>query len=747
MTSGYEHLTRLGNQVRDDFTKNRRVMSFAEYLDLAQRAPRTQLRSAPQYLVDCFLHYGTEEVEYPRGKLRRFKLFDCPWADGRERLCGHEVVQNRLYRALENFVHEGTANRLVLLHGPNGSAKSTLVRCIGRALQHYSTLDEGALYRINWIFPTRKLSRGDIGFAAREHGAKGDSFAYLADELIDTKLADELRDHPLLLIPPESRLPLMQQMLAGAPEGATAADEFRLSDYLRFGRLSPKNRAIYEALLTSYQGDYLAVLRHVQVERFYIQHRYREGYVTVEPQLSVDASERQVTADRSLAALPAALQSVSLYEYGGELVCANRGLIEYSDLLKRPLEAYKYLLSTVERATIQLANANVFLDMVFVATSNEIHLDVFKKTAEFLSFKGRLELVRVPYLRSFQVEQEIYEDRIREAAGARHVAPHCAFVAALWAVLTRLRRPSTADLPASLHASIARLTPLEKAEMYAFGRIPERFGPAEARTMAAHIDALMEQTGESADYEGRVGASPRELLGAIFNAAHSTRYSYVSPLAIIDELRDLIRQTSVYPFLALEAEEGGYRDPAMFIDLCLEKLVARTDDEVRQALGLVAESEYERVFERYVNHVMYWTKHEKIRNPLTGRFEDADENLMRGVEQTLGIKDQERSDHRRDLIARIGAWSLDHLGEKPDYNRIFGKHFKRLSDDYFEERKKVVRRGIEGLLAWLTEQRSKLDATEKERAQTTLARLIDDFGYSEDSARDAVSLLYRRRYQ
>ena len=75
------------------------------------------------------------------------------------------------------------------------------------------------------------------------------------------------------------------------------------------------------------------MLRHVRVERFEISHRYRQGWVTVEPQLSVDATERQITADRSLVALPPSLQSVSLHEYGGEVVGANRGMIEYDDLL------------------------------------------------------------------------------------------------------------------------------------------------------------------------------------------------------------------------------------------------------------------------------------------------------------------------------------------------------------------------------------------------------------------------------
>ena len=54
-----------------------------------------------------------------------------------------------------------------------------------------------------------------------------------------------------------------------------------------------------------------------------------------------------------MAALPASLQSIALYEYGGEVVCANRGMLEFDDLLKRPVEAYKYLLTTVERHRVE----------------------------------------------------------------------------------------------------------------------------------------------------------------------------------------------------------------------------------------------------------------------------------------------------------------------------------------------------------------------------------------------------------
>jgi len=196
-------LVELGDAVRGDFTRNRRVMSFSQYLDLVVSEPTRQLRSSTQYIVDCFDHYGTEMVKYPWGEVRRFTMFDAPWDKGADMLFGQEPVQNAVYRTLRSFVQDGRPNKLILLHGPNGSAKSTFIRCLGRALENYSTLEAGALYRFSWIFPAQKHTRGGIGFGGNADAAHDslDSFAYLPDDLIDARLGDELRDHPLLLIP------------------------------------------------------------------------------------------------------------------------------------------------------------------------------------------------------------------------------------------------------------------------------------------------------------------------------------------------------------------------------------------------------------------------------------------------------------------------------------------------------------------------------------------------------------------
>jgi predicted Ser/Thr protein kinase len=732
-------LVGLHSAVREDFTRNRRVMAFAEYLALVFAEPTRQLRSSTQYIVDCFDHYGSEKVSYPWGEVTRFKLFDAPWANGEDRLFGQEMVQNQTYQVLKSFVRDGRPTKVILLHGPNGSAKSTFIRCLGRGLEHYSTLEEGALYRFSWIFPTQKSTRGGIGFGGVESEIESaESFAYLPDDIIDARLGDELRDHPLLLIPLEERQKLFDQLLTGKT--------WTMSDYLRQGSLSPRNQAIYEALLASYHGDYVQVLRHIRVERFEISHRYRQGWVTVEPQLSVDATERQITADRTLASLPPSLQSVSLHEYGGEVVGANRGLIEFDDLLKRPLEHYKYLLTTVERAALSMTSATLFLDLVFTGSCNDIHLAAFREIPDFQSFKGRIEFVRVAFILDVRHEEALYRARLREAAAGRHIAPHTAYVAALWAVLSRMRKPQIERFPSTLAEVIGRLSPLDKVELYSTGQVPEDLAPDRARELTSHVKDLFHESDSYPIYEGRVGASPREMQTVLLAAAGSSRYEYVSPLVVLEEIVELTKQVSLYEFLRQDVQPGGYHDHKKLVDVARGRLFDKIDDEVRVAVGLVEESEYGRVFERYVTHVIHAIKKEKVRNPGTGRMDEPDEQMMREVEKTLEISGRP-DDFRQSLIAKIGAWSLDHRGQKPVMGDIFGDLLRKLRDAYFEKHRKTIGKGVTDLVAFLSGNESHLAAEARTRAEAALQTLVTRYGYTRESARDLVGALASLRYR
>jgi predicted Ser/Thr protein kinase len=159
-------VSKVAEGVERRFSAARRVLSFSEYLEVFAQDPAAHSRDASRYLRDCFDHYGTRTVTHPWGEFTRHNLFDLPWEVTQRRgaLVGQEQVQEELYRVLCNFAREGRPNRLVLLHGPNGSAKSTIVACIMRALENYSSLDAGALYRFSWVFPTTKTVRGQLGF-------------------------------------------------------------------------------------------------------------------------------------------------------------------------------------------------------------------------------------------------------------------------------------------------------------------------------------------------------------------------------------------------------------------------------------------------------------------------------------------------------------------------------------------------------------------------------------------------------
>jgi predicted Ser/Thr protein kinase len=152
------------------------------------------------------------------------------------------------------------------------------------------------------------------------------------------------------------------------------------------------------------------------------------------------------------------------------------------------------------------------------------------------------------------------------------------------------------------------------------------------------------------------------------------------------------------------------------------------------------------VFERYVSHAMHSIKKEKVRNAQTGRTDDPDETMMKEVERTLEVTGKPE-DFRQGLIAKIGAWSLDHKGQKPVLAEIFADMLRKLRDAYFERHKKTIAKGIGDLTKLVTGNEGALAGDAKARAETALATLVDKYGYNRDSARDLVGALASLRYR
>ncbi len=762
-------LSSIALSMQHRFQTGRRLLSFQEYLELFASDPACHGRDAARYVRDMFDHFGTYAVKRPWGECTRYRLFDLPWEPeplraekggarapyhGRDAaLIGHEELQGEIYRVLSNFVQEGRANRLILMHGPNGSAKSTIAGCILRALEHYSTLDEGALYRFHWVFPSRKTTRGSIGFGGEGTAAPiGGSFAHLDDGQIDARLVIELRDHPLFLIPVPERRTLLKKLYddAGLPDSPP--------DWLMSGKLSHKNQQIVEALLVSYEGSFADVLRHVQVERWFISRRYRTGAVTIGPELSVDAGERQITADRSLVALPTALQARTLFEAHGELVEAAGGVLEFSDLLKRPLDAFRYLQLTLETGEVSLPQQTVQTNVVMIGSANDVHLNAFRDHPEFPSFRGRFELLRAPYLRSYTDEQRIYDAQITPFV-TRHVAPHATRVAAQFAVLTRMRQPEAKRYPEALAPIVSSLTAAEKMEAYATGTPPDRLDGDSQKLLRANIRALYQETDSAVDFEGRSGVSPREIRSLLLDAAQSRDHACLSPFAVLSELEELCKRTSEYDWLKERALAGGYHDYKLFRDVVRARLYDTLEEEMRSASGLVDETRYGELFDRYVQHVGAWVKGEKIRNSHTGDFEGADERMMREIEGLLGMRGK-HEDHRRGLIAMIAAWAIDHPGEKVVNAVVFPQQIRKLREAVFTERRKAVALLCRDLVAILRDRANHKARGQGAREEPLLGGLRDEqrknalaaldrmvgMGYCESCALDAGSALLRARF-
>ncbi len=154
--------------------------SFQDYMALVEEQPWLA-RNAWQRLLDMIEHHGGAAGR-TKGAPRRWHIFDDPHGGGRDAVYGLDTPLEALVQTLRAGARGfGPERRVILLHGPVGSAKSTIVRLLKRGLEHYSHTDDGALYTFTW----------DID-----------------GERIDSPMHQE----PLLLVPRETRLSIEKRL-------------------------------------------------------------------------------------------------------------------------------------------------------------------------------------------------------------------------------------------------------------------------------------------------------------------------------------------------------------------------------------------------------------------------------------------------------------------------------------------------------------------------------------------------------
>lgn len=710
----HTRIDQLAGSVSDEFETTRRVLSFDEWFELLCESPTVHARSAAQYIRDAFEHFGRRDVRTPSGQISRWRLFDTEF-DGWHRLVGQEEAQNELYEIIEGFGRLGRVNKMLLLHGPNGSAKSTLLESLQRALEVYSRTERGAQYQFAWVFPNKREVAGGIGFSntgGLRDALGEETFARLGADSIDARIADEGKDHPLFLVPVPQRRRLLEDICSNFAD-------FVISDVVLYGELSQRNRKIFDALLTGYQGDLRKVLAHVQVERLFLNRQYRQGLVTVEPKQTVDARSYPVTGDSAYGSLPASVGGQALYAVQGDLVDANRGVVTFSDLLKRPYEHYKYLLTATESGHVALDHLVLGLDQVFTGSANDLDLLEFRalRSSEYQSFRARLELIRVPFLLDYRVERKIYQEQVGDILRGVHVAPHVTKVLALWGVMTRLRRPDASKYNEKIKRVLEELTPLQKADLYAYGRVPRGLSSEEARELLAAVPAMHQEKFPHAvvraegadhilgDYEGSFGSSVRDLKAVLLAAASAPGTSCLTIPKVFEEIRHYLADSVNYRWMMLEPQGAGFHrldgDEKSVTTACWERWLSLSDWEVREALGLVDEERYMELFRKYVVHVSHALKNERLFDEVTGVLTDPDEHFMKNLEKTMAP--DAGPSFRADVLSRIGAWALSHPNEDPAYDEIFPDYFAQLREDYYKKQKETVGNSIRRMLGMLSD--------------------------------------------
>ena len=725
-----------------EFEKRKSLLSFQDFADVFFEKPHDLSRHSAAYIKDMIDSYGIEtQTEGPGPAKRHYKVFALQRNRIKPPIIGQEEAHEQIYRILEQFVRQGRTDKLILLHGPNGSSKSSTAEAIAGAMEEYSQSESGPVYFFNWIFPNDKIGvdePDDFGTGSKRIGF-GDlspnrrnlsSYAYLAENEILCKITSEFRENPIFLLPKEERIAFFTKAVAAK---GTPVSEESVPRYLEEGDLSSKNRKIFDALLLAYQGDVEKVLRHVQVERFFFSSRYRKGLATVEPQMSVDAQERQLTMDRNVQNIPTVLQNIRLFEPSGDLVDANRGLIEFSDLLKRPLETFKYLLTTVEKMSINLVSGMADLDTVMLASTNEKHLDAFKASPDWPSFKGRFELIRVPYLLSSKKEALIYQQDILTIRKTKPITRHVIELLSTWAVLTRLRQPDPETFDFQNRGLVARLQPTDKLALYD-GDEPssQNYSETERNSLKKLVIDLRAESHVSVAYEGRFGASPREMKMLLYFAAQSAEYDQLNPLSVFEEIEKLIQDRSVYDYLQFETR-GGYHDCKEFLNRVRHKFAVFFQKEFLQALNLFNEEQYVQAFEKYLKYIVSFVKNEKMINEHTGKSEEPSEKVMTDIEDLLGLKGDKREIRER-FVSRIAAWRLENSETKFEVLRVFEKEIDQVFRAIYDDKKELIETITHQMLMWGTEDFKQLTESDRTRATSVFQELESKFGYTQKSS-------------
>ncbi|RPF52196.1 PrkA family serine protein kinase [Aquisalibacillus elongatus] len=551
-----------------------------------------------------------------------------------------------LDRAIEKLVEEyfhsaakrlDVRKRILLLMGPVSGGKSTIVTMLKEGLERYSRTDEGAIY-----------------------GIKG----------------CPMHEEPLHLIPQKLR------------------EDFEKEYNIKIeGNLCPSCQLMLEK---KYDGK----VEDVEVERIFLSEDKRVGIGTFSPSdpKSQDIADLTGSIDFATIAEYGSESDPRAYRFDGELNKANRGLMEFQEMLKCDEKFLWNLLSLTQEGNFKAGRfALISADELIVAHTNESEYRSFISNKKNEALQSRMIVMPVPYNLSVSKEEQIYQKLIKQSdIGHLHIAPHALRSAAIFSILTRLKesKKQSVDL-------------MKKLKLYD-GKTVEGFNLAD-------VEELHHEFSD----EGMSGIDPRYVINRISSALINTDRNYINALDVLRSLKDGLDS---HPSITNDTKDKYLN----FISIARKEYDELAKKEVQKAFVYSYDESAKTLLDNYLDNVEAYCNEQNIKDPLTGEEIEPDEKLMRSIEEQIGVSENAKKGFREELLIRISAYARK--GKRFDYNS-HERLREAIQKKLFADLKDVVK---------ITTSTKTPDEDQLKKINEVINRLVEEHDYTAASANDLL---------
>ena len=645
--------------------------SFEEYLAVVRERPQVT-RNAYQRLFDMIISFGTEEYIDNKKKLTRYNFFKDEMNNGANAIFGLDIPLMRLVHVLKAASEGyGPEKRVILLHGPVGSSKSTIARLLKQGTEYYSRTSDGAIYSFDWV------------------NLEGTGLAGTGTDRFPSPMNEE----PLRLIPMDWRAKAIEEL-------GLSNDQFKIRVD---GDLDPASRFIFKNLMTKYEGDWGKVIRsHIRCRRLVLSEKDRVGIGTFQPKDEKNQDSTELTGDinyRKIAEYGSD-SDPRAFNFDGEFNIANRGIVEFVEMLKLDVAFLYDLLGASQEHKIKPKKfPQTDIDEVIIGHTNEPEYRKLQNNEFMEALRDRTVKIDVPYITRLSEEVKVYKKDFNPRKIKASIAPHTIEMAAMWAILTRLEEPK--------HAGLSRL---QKLKLY------------NGKSLPGFTEENIAELRDQATSEGLIGISPRYVQDKLSNAlvAHPEARS-INPFMVLNELEAGLKHHSL---ITHEETKHQFRE---LLGVVKEEYTNIVKNEVQRAIA-ADEAALARLCGNYIDNIKAYTQREKVRNAFTGQYEEPDERLMRSIEDKIDIPESRKEDFRREIMNYIGALMID--GKTFDY-KTNERLYRALELKLFEDQKDTIK--LTSLVS------NVIDADTQAKIDVVKSRLIRDHGYDDESATDVLS--------